>query len=149
MSKALGPLLARAAIDETETQHDAVGRLVQLLLFEKKSGPKSSAEDAAIIDARNALFGLLESSRPGVVSKACHGRLILSQCDGLTMHVPARCAMCHGVAHIPPQKCCGGDASYSTHVKRFDHAAVDIPFHVRRPQAIELQTILTCYTGRQ
>lgn len=73
MSKALAPFLARASVDQTETQHDAVGRVVQFI-FEKHDGT-SEADAAALAEGRNALYMMLGSSHLAVVSKACRGKL--------------------------------------------------------------------------
>lgn len=68
MKKELSVLLARAAVDEVETQHDAVDRVVKVLARAEE------AEDAAAVsDGRRALYGLLASPQLAVVSKACHG----------------------------------------------------------------------------
>lgn len=75
MRKELAPLLARTAIDEVETQHDAVGRLVKVFA-EARDG--SAAQDV-VDDSRTALYGLLASPRLAVVSKACHGEPELLQ----------------------------------------------------------------------
>lgn len=64
MSKSLATLLARTAVDQIETQHGAVERLVQAAAGEPGEGTNL---------ARTALYGLLTSPRLGVVSKACHG----------------------------------------------------------------------------
>lgn len=66
MKKDLGPLLARASVDEIETQHDAVGRLVKILA-------EARDPDDGVEDARTALYDLLTSPRLAVVSKACRG----------------------------------------------------------------------------
>lgn len=75
MRKDLAPLLARMVVDEVETQHDAVGRLVKVFA-EATDG--SAAQDV-VDDSRTALYGLLGSPRLAVVSKACHGKLELLQ----------------------------------------------------------------------
>lgn len=64
MSKAIAPILARTAVDEIETQHDAVLRLVRIV------GSESGHRET---DALSSLYDLLENPRLGVVSKACHG----------------------------------------------------------------------------
>lgn len=69
MRKELAPLLARTAVDEVETQHDAVSRLVKVFA-EAREEP--AAQDV-VDDSRTALYGLLASPRLAVVSKACHG----------------------------------------------------------------------------
>lgn len=66
MKKYPGPLLARVSVNEIETQHDAVGRLVKILAEARDT-------DDGVADACTALFDLLASPRLAVVSKACHG----------------------------------------------------------------------------
>ncbi|CAM9489778.1 unnamed protein product [Ectocarpus fasciculatus] len=62
MRKDLTALLARAEVDQAETSQNAIGRLVKLV-----------AEDGGGVDAREALFGCLGSSRLAVVSSGCQG----------------------------------------------------------------------------
>ena len=69
MKDEIAPLLARTALDEVETQHNAVGKLVNILQGKSTGRDK----DASLADARDALYGLLASPRPGVASKACQG----------------------------------------------------------------------------
>lgn len=79
MSKALAPLLTRAAVDEIEIQHDAVGRVVQFLFEKSKSNGTTTrgVDEAAVAEGRNALYGMLRSSQPAVVSKACRGESLV------------------------------------------------------------------------
>ena len=72
MKNELGPLLARASVEEIETQHDAVGRLVKILA-EASDADGSTPAATQVEDARSALYELLSSPRLAVVSKACHG----------------------------------------------------------------------------
>ncbi|CBN77167.1 conserved unknown protein [Ectocarpus siliculosus] len=62
MRKDLTALLARAEVDQVETSQNAISRLVKLV-----------AEDSSGVDAREALFGCLGSSRLAVVSSGCQG----------------------------------------------------------------------------
>eukprot|EP00752_Nemacystus_decipiens_P001922 g1851.t1 len=59
MKKELAALLSRAEADQTETSQNAIRRLLKLVWSEQ--------------EARQALFGLLSSSRLAVVSSACRG----------------------------------------------------------------------------
>ena len=79
MKKNIGPLLARALINEIETQHDAVGRLVKILAEARDADDPTAAAEVA--DARTALFDLLASPRLAVVSKACHGEYGIACCE--------------------------------------------------------------------
>lgn len=70
MKNEISPLLSRTALEEVETQHIAVGRLVNILRERSTSRDNSSS---LLEEARAAIYGLLVSPRPAVVSKACQG----------------------------------------------------------------------------
>lgn len=70
MKNDIDRLLALTALEEVETQHIAVGRLVNILRDNSTSRDNSSS---LLDEARAAIYGLLVSPRPAVISKACQG----------------------------------------------------------------------------
>lgn len=70
MKNEVARLLALTAFEEVETQHIAVGKLLNILRENSTSRDNSSS---LLDEARAAIYGLLVSSRPAVISKACQG----------------------------------------------------------------------------
>ncbi len=69
MKKDLAALLSRVEVDQPETSHGAIGRLLKLA-----TDPSSEKANEAA-EAKQALFQLLSSSRLSAVSAACQGEI--------------------------------------------------------------------------
>lgn len=81
MKKEFSSLLTRTAIDEIETQHDAVARLVKILeatvgAASDRNGINEASSDTNVLEARRVIYDLLFSPRLAVVSKACQGEIV-------------------------------------------------------------------------